>query len=103
MLCHTCGQDNELGSIRCFQCQASLLPKSKNITPDPALDVKETKSSSTYTWLGLLASIFIFQLSAPHIFTRESEGINLLQVFCAALVGAVGAGLGKAIDKSRSK
>jgi hypothetical protein len=95
MLCAICGQDNELGSPRCFQCRNSLLPESQE-TPLPSTQRAEnTPLTGLYGFVGLALSIVAFQLVAPYLFSPPTSGINLIRLVSAGVFGAAGMFAGK--------
>ncbi len=99
MLCTHCGQDNPLGSPKCFNCQTSLIGEPKPIDGNIGERAKKKASrDSSYGLIGLAVSIVGFQLIAPSLFS-PTPGINLLQVGAAGLAGGLGMVLGRAIGK----
>ena len=54
------------------------------------------KNEKIGSYIGIAVAIIIFQIIAPSIFRGPtSEGIDLTQVFFAALAGGIGGVLGK--------
>lgn len=54
------------------------------------------KNEKIGSYIGVAVAIIIFQIIAPSIFRGPtSEGIDLTQVFFAAVAGGMGAALGK--------
>ncbi|MDR2874487.1 MAG: hypothetical protein LBV44_00970 [Methylobacillus sp.] len=91
-----------MGRQWCIQCNTSLVPQSRE--PETSTKSKSSSAETIGGWVGLGLAIFGFQMAAPHFFTHPiGEGINWLEVACAAAAGAVGIALGRKIGSLFSK
>jgi drug/metabolite transporter (DMT)-like permease len=100
MLCGICGQDNPLGSPRCFQCKGSLVPTQSEAKDNREKSVKPSGSNTIFGLVGVALSMVIFQAVAPHLFEPPTKsGINLVRVICAGIFGIAGMYAGQYFGK----
>ncbi len=104
MLCPICGQDNALGSSRCFNCGTSLVPEEKPARGAVDDDTgRAARIETKFGLVGLAISVVAFQLTVPLLFGHVPGGLDLVRVGAAGIVGALGLVIGRAIGKRRAR
>lgn len=95
MLCKSCSENNAFGRTNCVMCGAPLLDEIVEIQEKP-------KQPFIGRIVGIIASIYVFNSIAPHIFSSSGDSINFVRLISAAAFGAVGAVIGDFIEKKLS-